>query len=116
MGRSEEDIKKAYALRITENAFQNINEITGYIAFVNHEPLNAIRVGDELFKTIDKIHINPTIFPECQEIPTINKIYRKAICIAWLIIFKIRPFEIVILGIIHQHRRPSSIKGIRKVQ
>jgi hypothetical protein len=84
MGRSEEDIKKAYVLRITEHAFQ--------------------------------IHINPSIFPECHEIPTTNKIYRKAICLAWLIIFKIKPLEIVILGIIHQHRRPSRIKRIRTVK
>ena len=91
MGRSKKDTQKFYSLRITEHAFQNINEITGYIAFINHEPLNAIRIGDELFKTIDKIHINPTIFPECQEIPTTKKIYRKAICLAWLIIFKIKP-------------------------
>ncbi len=48
MGRPEEDIKKAYVLRITEHALQNINEITGYIAFIKHEPLNAIRVGDEI--------------------------------------------------------------------
>ena len=57
MGRSKKDTQKFYSLRITEHALQNINEITGYIAFINHEPLNAIRVGDELFKTIDKIHI-----------------------------------------------------------
>ncbi len=116
MGRSKKDTQKVYSLRITEYALQNLSEITGYIAFINHEPLNAIRVGDEIFKTIDRIHFNPTYFPECQDIPTTNKIYRKAICLTWLIIYKIKPLEIVILGIIHQHRRPSNIKKIRRLK
>jgi hypothetical protein len=53
---------------------------------------------------------------EGEEIPTANKIYRKAICLSWIIIYKIKPAETVILGIIHGHRRPSRIKSLRKVK
>jgi plasmid stabilization system protein ParE len=116
MGRTKEEAPKTYPLRVTENALQNIDNITGYIAYIMHEPLNAIRVGDEILKTFDRIENNPLAFRECEEIPTVNKIYRKAICLSWIIIYKIKPAEIVILGIIHGHRRPSRIKSLRKVK
>ena len=116
MGATKEEAPKAYSLRITEHALQNIDDITGYIAYFRHEPLNAIRVGDEIFKTIDHIEKNPFAFRECEEIPTKNKIYRKAVCFSWLIIYKIKPGEIVIFGIIHGKRRPSGIRSFRRVK
>jgi plasmid stabilization system protein ParE len=116
MGKTEEKAPKTYSLRVTEQALQNINSITGYIAYIRHEPLNAIRVGDTIFKIIDRIEKSPFAFRECKEIPTENKIYRQAVCLSWLIIYKIRPAEIVILGIIHGRRRPTRIKNLRKVK
>ena len=116
MEKSKEVATKTYSIRVTENALQNIDNITGYIAYIMHEPLNAIHVGDEILKTFDRIENNPLAFRECEEIPTANKIYRKAICLSWIIIYKIKPAEIVILGIIHGHRRPSIIKLLRKVK
>ena len=41
MGGKEEEIATPYSVRITENALQNIDSITGYIAYINHQPLNA---------------------------------------------------------------------------
>jgi plasmid stabilization system protein ParE len=116
MVNSKDETPKAYSLRVTEHALQDIDNITGYIAFIRHEPLNAIRVGDEIFKTINRIENNPFVFRECEEIPTKNKIYRKAVCLSWLIIYKIKPAEIVILGIIHGHRRPSRLKSFNRVK
>ncbi len=116
MGRAKEEARKAYSLRVTENALQDLDNITGYIAYIKHEPLNAIRVGDEILKTIDRIEKNPLAFRECEEIPTVNKIFRKSVCLSWLIIYKITSSEIVILGIIHGHRRKARIKNLRKVR
>ncbi len=116
MDTTKEVAPKTYSLRITEHAIQNLNNITGYIAYIMHEPLNAIRVGDEILRTFDRIENNPLAFRECEEIRTANKIYRKASCLSWLIIYKIKPAEIVILGIIHGHRRPSRIKSLRKLK
>lgn len=42
MGKQEKTTTKTYEVRITTQALQNIDEITGYIAFINHQPLNAI--------------------------------------------------------------------------
>jgi len=115
MGRTERETPKTYTLKLTENALQNIDSITGYIAYIKHEPLNAIRVGNEIFEVINRIEKNPFAFRECEEIQTKNRIYRKAVCLSWLIIFKVRQTEIIILGIIHAHRKPSGIGRLRKV-
>lgn len=90
MGNAKEKAPKAYSIRVTENALQNIDDITGYIAYIKHQPLNAIHVGDKIFETIDRIEHNPLVFRECEEIPTKTKMYRKAVCMSWFIIYKIQ--------------------------
>jgi plasmid stabilization system protein ParE len=112
MGRTKEKTSKTFSLRVSNNALQNINDITGYIAYVKHQPLNAISVGDKIFEIIDRIETNPLAFRECEEIPTKNKIYRKAVCMSWFIIYKVKTSEIVILGIIHGSRRISRIRSL----
>ena len=116
MGNTKEKTSKAYSLIITNYALQNINDITEYIAYIKLQPLNAIRVGDKLFETIDRIGQNPLIFKECEAIPTKTKIYRKAICMSWHIIFKIKATKVIVLGIIHSSRRVSNIRKLRKTQ
>jgi plasmid stabilization system protein ParE len=103
-------------VRISVAALQNIHEVTGYIAFIKQAPLTAIKVGDAIFATINRIEKNPTTFHECEEIRTKTKMYRRAVCFSWLIIYKITPTEIIILGIIHGARKPSKIRNLRKVK
>jgi hypothetical protein len=55
MDTTKEVAPKTYSLRITEHAIQNLDNITGYIAYIRHEPLNAIRMGDEILRTFDDI-------------------------------------------------------------
>ncbi len=116
MGNAKEKAQKIYSLRVTENALQNIDEITGFIAFFKHQPLNAIRVGDKIYETIDRIEQNPLVFRECEEIPTKTKMYRKAVCMSWNIIYKIKGSEIVVLGIIYGGRRSSKVKKLKRVK
>ncbi|MBN1340146.1 MAG: type II toxin-antitoxin system RelE/ParE family toxin [Bacteroidales bacterium] len=116
MASPKEKAPATYKVRLTEKARQDIDYITGYIAFINHQPLNATGVGDALFETIDRIGQNPFAFRECSEIPTKNKIYRQAVCLSWLIIYKIKAREVTILGIIHSARKPSRIKKYRKIK
>ncbi len=49
--------------------FQHLQDITGYIAFIKHQPLNAISIGDRIFETIDRIEQNHLAFREHEEIP-----------------------------------------------
>jgi len=90
--------------------------VTGYIAFVSQSPASAIKVGDAIFATIDRIGKNPLAFKECEELATKSKMYRRALCYSWVIIYKITDTEIIILGIIHGARRPSASKKLRKVK
>ncbi len=75
MGREEKRTRTTYQVRISVNALQHVDEINGCIAFVNRQPLNAIRVGNALFKVIDRIGRNPLAFRECDQLP------RKRACI-----------------------------------
>lgn len=59
MGKQKKATSKYRQVTLSINALQNINEITGYIAFINHQPLNAIKVGDAIFDTIGRIGQNP---------------------------------------------------------
>jgi len=116
MGKQKKAARKAYQVRLSTYALQNIDEITGYITFINQQPINAIKVGDTIFKIIDKIATNPFSFKECEELPTKTKIYRRALCLSWLIIYKITATEIIILGIIHSSRKPSKLKALKKIK
>jgi plasmid stabilization system protein ParE len=116
MGRQTKTAATAHELRISTNALQNIDEITGYIAFVNQQPLNAVKVGDALYRVIDRIARNPFAFRECEELPTNNKMYRRALCYSWQIIFRIKNDKVLILGVIHHSRRPSVIRPLRRIR
>ena len=107
MGKQKKTTGKAYRVSLSAVALQNIDEITGYVAFINHQPLNAIKLGDVIFKTIDRIGVNPLAFKECEELPTKTKKYRRAVCFSWIIVYSIIGEQILILGIIHSSRRPS---------
>lgn len=116
MAGTKGEAPETYSLRVSENALQDIDDITGYIAYIKHEPLSAIRVGNKIFATIDRIENTPLAFRECEELPTKSKMYRKAVCMSWLIVYRVKAGEIVVLGIIHASRRPSRIKALRKVK
>jgi hypothetical protein len=73
-------------------------------------------VGDAIFGTIEKIRKNPFAYKEYGAIPTKTKMYHRAVCMSWLIIYKIMKSEIRVLGIIHSARKPGLIKKLRKVK
>ena len=116
MGKQKKTASETYKVRISVDANKNIDEVTGYIAFINHERLSAVRVGEKIFDTIDRIALNPFAFRECEELITKTKMYRRAVCLTWLIIYKVVGSEIIILGIVHTSRKPSVIKTLRKIK
>ena len=111
MDQSTQETRKEYTVVLSEIAIRNIDEITGYIAFINHQPGNAIKVGDAIFETIDRIALRPFAFKECPLLPTKTHIYRQAHCYNWLIIYRVAKEHIMILGIIHGSRQPSRHDG-----
>ena len=69
MGQQKKAIGETYEVRLSLNAHQNIDEITGYIAFINQQPMNAIKLGDAIFAMFDKIADHPFAFKECEQLP-----------------------------------------------
>jgi plasmid stabilization system protein ParE len=77
---------------------------------LSFQPLNAIKVGDGIQKTMNKIILNPTIYSECENIPTKSKIYREASYKSWLIVFKFKGDVVTILGVLSSKRKSSSFR------
>ena len=114
MVKKEKAAPATRKIRILEAAYLDIEEIADFIAFVNQQPLNAVKVTDAFFDAIDRIGQAPLTFKECPHIHTKTKIYRQAVCLSWLIIYKITATEIIIMAVIHGARQPSKIKKIRR--
>jgi len=114
MDKQKETTRNAYKISISTNAIRNIDEISGYIAFINQQPINAIIVGDAIIETIHRIEKHPFSFKECEWMPTKSKRYRQAICKSLNIIYKVNKNSIIILGIVHVSRKPSKLKTLRK--
>ena len=103
-------------VRLSLNANTNLNEITGYIAFIQKQPLNAIRIGDGLLEAIETLSINPWKYKECEQLPSKNKIYRQVHYKSWYIIYKISTSEIIVLGIVHMSRNPVELRTLRRIK
>lgn len=55
MGGQKKTIATAFKINISNNVVLNIDEVTGYIAFVNHQQISANTIGDTIFDTIERI-------------------------------------------------------------
>ena len=116
MGKKEKATTETGHVRILNEAFYDIDQITDFIANSSRQPLNAVIVIETIFETINKIGQNPLAYRECAQLPTKTKIYRRAACLSWIIIYKITKPEILILGVIHGSRNPLKIRKFRKVK
>jgi plasmid stabilization system protein ParE len=101
--------EQKYQVKVSDNALRNIT-------FINGEPYNAIKVGDAIFATIARIEQHPFAFRECDELKTKRKIYRRAICLSWLVIYRVVQTDILVLGVMHASRKPSATKILREIR
>jgi plasmid stabilization system protein ParE len=62
MGKKEKAVTKASQVRILNEAFHDIDQITDFIANNNQQPLNAVKVTEAIFETINKIGQNPLAY------------------------------------------------------
>ena len=114
MGKTKRSTPQNRPVRISVDALRHIDEIINYIAFVNQQPLNAIKVSEAIEKTIDNIAQHPLAYKECKPLSTKTKMYRQAVCLSWLIIYRISASEILILAIIHGARHPKEMRKVRR--
>ena len=79
MGKQKKETPKPYQVRLSVNALQNINEITGYITFINNQPLNAIKVGNNfnevfIFQLMQCLHCFVVGYFYCKCLHIINNV------------------------------------------
>lgn len=89
MGKAKKRDPEIPQIKVSSFAVQQIEDIIKYIAFVNQQPLNAVNISEAFESTISKIEANPFAFKECEQLVTKTKIYRQAVCLSWLIIYRI---------------------------
>jgi plasmid stabilization system protein ParE len=116
VAKKEKTTAQVRKIRVLDEAYTDIENIIDFIAQDKLQPLNAIKVGENIFATLQRIYYNPFVFKECAPLTTKAKMYRQASCLSWLIIYKITSTEIIILGVIHSARSPSRIKKFRKIK
>ncbi len=104
---------KSYSLIISDKYYSDLDQIADYIEFTKFQPLNAVKVTRGINATMNKIILNPTIYSECENIPTKSKIYREAGYKSWLIVLKIKGDLITILGVLSGKRKPSRFIKIK---
>ena len=114
MGTEKTTTAKPYTLTIKANYYLNLEQIVNYIAFEKKQPLNAIKVGEGINKIMIKIIDNPLIYAECENIPTKTKIYREAGYKTWLVIFKVKSYQVTILGVISSKQKPTRFKKMTR--
>lgn len=69
------------------------------------------------FKTqVDSILPSYLAYPECRFLLTPKNIYRNIIWGNYLIIYKIRKKEILVLGIFHTKQNPNKLKSLRRIK
>ena len=113
MGQKEKGTLETRKVRILGPAYYEIQEIEDFIAAANGQLLNAIKVTQAIWNTIDRIGAAPFAFKECEQLPTKTKIYRQAACLSYLIIYKVTTTEVIILKVLHSARNAADIKKLR---
>jgi plasmid stabilization system protein ParE len=101
---------ESYSLVISNKYYSDLDKIVDFIEFVKLQPLNAVKVAKGINATMNQIILNPTIYSECENIPTKSKIYREAVYKTWQIVFKLKGNNVTILGVLSGKIKPSRFK------
>jgi toxin ParE1/3/4 len=80
----------------------------------------SIRQADlyesEIWKLVNGLSLNWSIFSECRHLPSKSKMYRWIILDSHLIIYRVTSTEIQVLRIVHSHWSVSKIKSARRIK
>jgi len=90
-----------------------VRELSGTLRYIGEHSLYAKDkfVDDLLVMVSKKIPQQPFIFPEFQKMPTLDKVYRKAIFKKkWNLIYKVETNRLIFLSIFHSSRDVAKMK------
>ncbi len=106
--------EKPYTIFWSKNAIENLKDVYEYIK--QGSPQNALKVTAEIIDISKSLIHSPFRFEECEELKTINKIYRKATYTPFKIIYKVKTKRIEILAVFHSSQHPKKLKALRKIK
>ncbi len=95
-------------------AQENLKDIYDYIKC--DSPQNARKVRADIIKLSKSISHLPFKYEECAEIPTKNKIYRKATYAPYKIVYRIKGNKVEILSVFHSSQNPKKIPLFKKIK
>lgn len=73
MGKKEKPASEARKVRVLEQAYNDIDQLTDFIAIASQQPLNAITAADAIFEKLDNIAKSPFAYRECEALPIKEK-------------------------------------------
>ena len=90
-----------------------LKELTGTLQYISEHSLYAKDkfVDDLMIMISKKIPQQPFLYPEFQKMPTIGKVFRKAIFKKkWNVIYKVETSKLIFISIFHSSRDVSKMK------
>jgi plasmid stabilization system protein ParE len=107
-------VKPKFTVYWSRDAEENLKEIFNYIR--QHSPKNALKIVTGIINLSKSLAYSPLQFQECVELPTKNKIYRKASYPPFKIIYRIKNQRIEVLSIFHSSRNPKKLSALKKIK
>lgn len=105
--------KKAYRLEFTPSFIQSVDAEMEY--WEQASPDKAKELLNGLVNLVDVIEKMPFSYPECEQLPTKNRIYRSALLSSrYRVIYKVKGNTVFYLSFFNTKRNPDSLKKLRK--
>jgi len=104
--------QKIFAVYFSRLAQQHLKEIYDYIGAGS--PKNALAVSQKIVVLSKSLSRLPFRFEECEQLKTKTGIYRKATCLSYKIIYRVKQSRVEILAIFHSSQNPKKTKLFRK--
>jgi plasmid stabilization system protein ParE len=95
-------------------AQENLKDL--YLYIKSDSPQNAVKVRAGIIALAKSLTDFPLKYEECAELPTKNKIYRKATYAPCKIVYRIKGKRIEILSVFHSSQNPRKLSSVRKIK
>ena len=106
--------EKLFSVHWSRLAQGNLKDIHDYIK--QDSPKNAVTVVAGIIELSKSLIQFPFKYEECAELPTKNKIYRKATFASYKIVYRVKTNRIEILSVFHSSQNPKKIFSFRKIK
>ncbi len=107
--------KQNLQIKVSERFISDLDDIYQY-GVETFGLKQAEQYENEIWRLVDTLQYNWSLFSECKHLPTKSKMYRWIILESHLIIYRITEIEIQVLRAVHAKRSIAKIKSSRKIR